>query len=148
MNQDFLDLIIALLAANARFMVVGGYAVAAHGHPRATKDIDIFVDATAENAPRVMTALRSFGAPLFGLTMEELSSPGTGLMMGTPPRRIDILTQISGVEFDEAWAGRIQCDFNGVTCPVIGLQELFRNKRASARKQDLADVEHLKRLNE
>lgn len=143
MNEDFLDLISELLDADARFLVVGGYAVAAHGHPRATKDIDIFVEPTEENAVRVMTALRRFGAPLFGLTEADLSSPGKGLMMGVPPRRIDLLTQISGVDFTAAWAHRVAHDIDGVNVPFIGLAELLTNKRASGRLQDLADVERL-----
>jgi hypothetical protein len=141
MNEDFLDLLSALLDAEARFLLVGAYAVAAHGHPRATKDLDVFVEATPDNAHRVFAALRSFGAPLFGMTEQDISSPGKGLMMGVAPRRIDIITKISGVEFADAWAHRIECDIGGVPCPVIGLDELIDNKRAAGRAQDLADLE-------
>ena len=143
MYQDFLDLFSEFIAAEARFLVVGGYAVAAHGHPRATKDLDIFVEATPENAARVLSALRNFGAPLFGLTEQDISTPGTGLIMGTPPRRIDIIAKISGVDFAEAWAGRITYELGGHQCPVIGRRELVKNKRSSGRPQDLADVEQL-----
>ncbi len=143
MNDDFLDLISALNDAEARFLVVGGYAVAVHGHPRATKHLDIFVDATVENAERVFAALRRFGAPLFGLSEVDLASPGKGLMMGVPPVRIDVLTRIDGVEFHEAWEGRIHRTIEGVDVPFIGRDALISNKRAAGRAQDLADVEYL-----
>jgi hypothetical protein len=147
MSPDFLDLLRALLAADARFMVVGAYAVGVHGHPRATKDLDVWVDATPVNAPKVMSALREFGAPLMGLTEADLREPGVGLQIGMEPGRIDLLTVISGVRFDEAWPSVIQADFgDDVRCNVIGLQQLIRNKRASARLQDLADVAALERL--
>jgi hypothetical protein len=144
---DFLDLLEALLAARARFLIVGGYAVGIHGYPRATKDLDVWLEASDQNAPRVMEALRAFGAPLHGLTEEELQTPGMGLQIGVPPGRIDVLTQISGVEFEEAWPERLEASFFGrMSCPVIGRAELLKNKRASGRAQDLADVEALERL--
>lgn len=143
MNKDFLDLISALLDAEARFLVVGGYAVAVHGHPRATKDIDIFVEPSVENAARVFSALRHFGAPLFGLTKEDLATPGKGLMMGAPPRRIDILTRISGVDFMEAWKTRDVREIDGCAVPFIGRDALLKNKRLAGRAQDLADIEQL-----
>ncbi|MDC0683444.1 hypothetical protein [Sorangium atrum] len=111
MNEDFLDLISALCAVDAKFLVIGAYAVGVHGRPRATKDLDIWVEASPENAARVMDALRRFGAPLSELTEQELATPGIGFMMGVPPRRIDVLTQISGVEFGEAWPRRIEVAF-------------------------------------
>lgn len=147
MIPDFLDLLEALLAVNARFLVVGGYAVGIHGHPRATKDLDVWVEASDQNAPKVIAALRNFGAPLHGLTEEELRTPGVGLQLGVPPGRIDILTQISGVDFEQAWPHRIEASFfDRLTCPVIGRGELLKNKRTSARAQDLADVEALEKL--
>src|ERR1700689_5423244 len=108
MSPDFLDLLRALLAADVRFLVVGAYAVGVHGRPRATKDLDVWVDASPANASRVLTALRAFGAPLGDLTEGDLSTPGTGFKMGAPPRRIDILTKISGIDFAHAWDRRIQ----------------------------------------
>lgn len=147
MTPDFLDLLRALLAADARFMVVGAYAVGVHGHPRATKDLDVWVEATPTNAPRIMAALRDFGAPLMGLTEADLAQPGVGLQIGVEPGRIDVLSAVSGVRFEEAWPGTIRADFGeGVRCPVIGLGDLLQNKRASARPQDLADVAVLERL--
>jgi hypothetical protein len=143
MNEDFLDLLSALNDAEARFLIVGAYAVAVHGRPRATGDLDVWVEASPENAARVMKALVSFGAPLHGLTEEDLRIPGIGLHIGLPPRRIDILTAISGVTFEVAWSGRISAAFGGLPCSVIGRDDLIANKRAAARPKDLADVEAL-----
>lgn len=145
MNEDFLDLISAFIDAEVHFVVVGGYAVAAHGHPRATKHIDIFVDATPENADRVLTGLRAFGAPLFGLTRDDLSEPGKGLMLGAPPRRIDILTKLDGVDFPKVWTSRVTVPVEHLEVPFIDRELLIRNKRASGRPQDLADIDHLER---
>lgn len=147
MSPDFIDLLRALSGAEARYLVVGAYAVGVHGHPRATKDLDVWVEASADNAPRVMSALRDFGAPLMGLTEEDLKVPGVGLQIGVEPGRIDLLTSVSGVRFEDAWPSRIHADFGeAVFCPVIGLTELLQNKRASARPQDLADIDALQRL--
>jgi hypothetical protein len=147
MTPDFLDLLRALLAADARFMIVGAYAVGVHGRPRATKDLDVWVEASSSNAPRVMAALREFGAPLMGLTEADLEQPGMGLQIGVEPGRIDVLTSISGVRFEDAWPAAVQAEFApGVRCHVIGLDQLLQNKRAAARPQDLADVAALERL--
>jgi hypothetical protein len=146
MNADFLDLLTALNVAEARFLVVGAYAVGVHGRPRATKDLDIWIEASADNARRVMQALRDFGAPLGDLAESDLETPGTGFKMGEPPSRIDILTQIEGVRFEAAWPRRIATSFGSVTCGVIGRDDLLVNKRAAGRPQDLADVAALERL--
>lgn len=147
MNPDFLDLLRELLAAEVQFMVVGAYAVGVHGRPRATKDLDVWVRASVENAPRIVAALRSFGAPLAGLTEEELRSAGPGLQIGVPPIRIDIITKISGISFEDAWPSRIEASFSdGLKCPVIGIADLIRNKRASGRPQDIADVAALEAI--
>lgn len=147
MSPDFLDLLRALSEAEARFLIVGAYAVGVHGRPRATKDLDVWVEASEENAPRVLRGLVAFGAPLMGLTEADLHVPGVGLQIGVEPGRIDVLTKISGVDFQEAWPGRVQAEFgSSVRCNVIGLGELLKNKRAAARPQDLADVDALVRL--
>lgn len=147
MNDDFRDLLSALSAADARFLVIGAYAVGVHGRPRATKDLDVWVEASPDNAARVMRALRDFGAPLMELSEQDLATPGLGFMMGVPPRRIDVLTQISGVGFEEAWSRRIEVTFGeGLRCPVIGLDDLLANKRAADRPQDRVDVIELERL--
>jgi hypothetical protein len=147
MSPDFLDLLRAFSDAEARFLIVGAYAVGVHGHPRATKDLDVWVEASDENAPRVLRGLAAFGAPLMGLTEADLRTPGVGLQIGVEPGRIDVLTKVSGLSFEEAWPGRVVANFGeGVRCDVIGLTDLLRNKRASARPQDLADVDALERL--
>jgi hypothetical protein len=146
MNPDFLDLLTALSVAEARFLVVGGYAVGVHGRPRATKDLDVWIEASADNARKVMQALREFGAPTGDLAERDLEMPGTGFKMGEPPARIDILTQIEGVRFEDAWPRRFETSFGSVKCPVIGRTDLLANKRAAGRPQDLADVAALERL--
>ena len=145
-GPDFHDLLSALSAAEARFLIVGGYAVAFHGRPRATKDLDVWVEATADNARRVMTALKDFGAPLHGLREEELATPGVVLQIGVPPHRVDILTNPTGVHFADAWPNRLEVVIApGLSCAFIGLDDLLANKRAAARPQDLADVVALER---
>jgi hypothetical protein len=130
-------------------MVVGAYAVGVHGRPRATKDLDVWVEPSVENAPKVIRALLDFGAPLMGLTAKDLETPGTGLQVGREPLRVDVLTKVSGPTFDEAWSSHIEAQFSeGVRCPVIGLDALLANKRAAGRPQDLADVAALERLRE
>lgn len=147
MNEDFLELLSSLLAAEVKFLVIGAYAVGIHGRPRATKDLDIWIEATPLNATRVLDALRQFGAPIGDLTASDLDHVGTGFKMGIPPRRIDILTQIEGMTFAEAWPNRIEAEFgDGVRCPVIGLADILTNKRAAGRPQDLADVAVLERI--
>jgi predicted nucleotidyltransferase len=149
MNPDFLDLLRSLLVADARFMIVGAYAVGVHGRPRATKDLDVWVEPSVGNAPKVMGALIEFGAPLMGLTIKDLETPDVGLQIGVAPVRIDVLTEISGVSFAEAWPAHIEAEFaEGVRCAVIGLDDLLKNKRAAGRPQDIADVDALERLRE
>ena len=120
--------------------------LAAHGWPRTTKDIDLWVRPTSENAVRVLRALVSFGAPLSGLTTSDLETAGTIFQIGVPPRRIDLLTTIDGVDFETAWPGRTLVALDGLDVPVLGRADLVRNKRASARPQDLLDVERLESL--
>ena len=147
MNDDFRNLLSAFLAADVRFLIVRAYAVGIHGHPRATKDIDLWVEASHENAARVMQALRDFGAPLGDLCEDDLAVVGTGFMMGIPPCRIDVLTQISGIAFEDAWTHRVERAFDArLRCPVISVEDLITNKTASGRPQDVADVTALNRL--
>lgn len=143
MNPDFVGLLRALSEAEARYLIVGAYAVTFHSRPRATGDLDIWIDATPENASRVMGALVAFGAPLMDLTETDLATPGIVYQIGVPPRRIDLLTSITGVTFDEAWPARVSGPFGEIECPFIGRAELARNKRALGRRQDLADLELL-----
>ena len=142
MNDDFRDLLIALHDARARFIVVGAHAMAVHGVPRATGDLDVWIESTEANASRAWRALCEFGAPVetLGVTREDLRRPGTVIQLGLPPRRIDLLTRITGVDFEDAWHGRVEQVLEGCSIAYLGRAELVANKRATARAQDLADV--------
>jgi hypothetical protein len=143
MNRDFAEMLSALSAAGARFLIVGAHALAAHGVPRATGDLDIWIQPAPGNAPRVFEALRSFGAALFDLGVDDLWKPDTVFQIGLPPSRIDILTSISGVDFDDAWARRIEVTIGDLRVGVIGRADFIANKRASGRAKDLLDLELL-----
>ncbi len=143
MNRDFVEMLSALHDAGAEFLIVGAHAVAAHGRPRATGDLDIWVRPTPENADRVWSALHAFGAPLADLTRQDLTSADLVFQIGVVPARIDIMTGVSGVGFDEAWAERVTLRLSGLEVPVIGREALIRNKRAAGRPRDLADVAEL-----
>lgn len=146
LDPNYSDLLSAFLAHEVRFMVVGAYALGVHGRSRATMDFDVWVEASSLNAGRVIAALRSFGAPLDGVTERELSVPGVGLHIGVPPIRIDVLTQIAGVQFDEAWSRRSRAFFGTLQCPVIGPEDMLINKRAAGRAKDIADAEALEKI--
>ena len=146
--QDFHDLLLDLEDAGAEFVVVGGYAVAFHGHVRATKDIDVLVRPTPENAARVYRALARFGAPLqaFEVAPEDFAAYDGVLQVGVAPLRADVLNRIAGVSFDDAIAGAETFDLDGRAIPVIGLVDLLRAKRAAGRPQDLLDIDALETL--
>ena len=146
MNQDFRDLLSAFNEHHVEFLVVGAHALAAHGHVRATKDLDVWVRPEATNARRVLAALAAFGAPLQTLTEQDLITPGTIFQIGLPPIRIDILTRVDGVSFDEAWPARLVTTFGDQPASVLSREHLIRNKRAAGRLQDLADLEVLEKL--
>lgn len=141
-NEDFLDMLRALLQTRVEFVVVGAHAMAVHGVPRSTGDLDILVRPTAENANRVLEALRLFGAPFeaHGLRRRDFERPGNVYQIGLPPRRIDLMTGLSGVDFDEARDSRIVIDVAGLQIPFLGLAALRRNKKATGREQDLIDL--------
>jgi len=141
MNPDFVDLLRAFIAADVRFLVVGAYALAVHGRPRATGDLDIWVEATPQNAPRVMRALAAFGAPLSELSEADFARPGVTYQIGVPPGRIDILTELTGLTFAEAWPERVSRAFGDLQVDFIGRDAFIRNKRATGRTKDLADIE-------
>jgi hypothetical protein len=142
LNDDFRDLLLAFAEHQVDYLVVGAHAMAVHGVPRATGDLDILVRPTPENADRVIEALRAFGAPLaaHGVTKDDFVREGNVYQIGLPPRRIDVLTQISGVTFDEAWADRTRATVDDITLDFIGRTTLLRNKKAAARDKDLVDV--------
>ncbi len=143
MNRDFKDLLSAFNAQKVEYLVVGAHALASYGHVRATKDLDIWIRPTPENAKNVVGALRSFGAALQDLTEDDLAKPGTVFQIGVPPVRIDVLTTIDGIDFAEAWPLRVQTKFAGEPGAVISREHFIKNKRASGRAQDLADIERL-----
>ena len=143
MNQDFLDLLRALSAHDVRFLIVGAYALAIHGRPRATGDLDVWIDATPDNAARLIAALAEFGAPTRELTTADFSIPGIVYQMGLPPYRIDILTELTGIRFAEAWPHRMRAPFGDLETDYIGREAFIRNKRATGRAKDLGDVEGL-----
>ncbi len=130
--------------ADVEYLVVGAYAMAAHGCPRSTGDIDFWVRATSENAKRVRQALARFGAPMSQVSIDDFSTPEIAFQIGVAPQRIDILTSVSGVEFDDAWPKRLTADLDGVTAHVIGRDELIQNKLAAGRPKDLLDADILR----
>ncbi|HVZ20265.1 MAG TPA: hypothetical protein VG871_04345 [Vicinamibacterales bacterium] len=143
MNKDFVDLLRAFIGADVRFLVVGAYALAIHGKPRATGDLDLWVEPTTANAARVMQALAAFGAPLQEVRESDFASPGVVYQIGVAPGRIDILTDLTGLTFQQAWPNRIARSFGELTVDVIGLADFVRNKRATGRTKDLGDIEGL-----
>lgn len=146
MNPDFRDILSAFIAEAVEFMVVGAYAVAAHGLPRATGDIDLWVGTAGDNPARVRRALTRFGAPVEALSEDDLRRPNLVFQIGVAPQRIDVLTSIDGVEFADAWHRRVEADLGGLALFVIARDDLIRNKRACGRPQDLADLARLEDL--
>jgi hypothetical protein len=143
MNPDFVDLLRAFTAADVRFLIVGAYALAVHGRPRATGDLDVWIDATPENAPRVIRALAAFGAPMTEISEADFARPGVVYQIGVAPGRIDILTELSGVVFADAWRDRISRPFGELQVDFIDREAFVRNKRATGRLKDLSDIEGL-----
>ena len=147
MNQDFVELLRAFVAADVRFLIVGAYALALHGRPRATGDLDVWVEPSPENAPKVMTALSAFGAPMAGISAADFARPGVAYQIGVAPGRIDVLTDLTGLTFAEAWSDRLRHSFGDVDVDFIGKSSFIRNKRAVGRPKDLADIDGLETLN-
>jgi hypothetical protein len=143
MNPDFVDLLRAFAGAEVRFLVVGAYALALYDRPRAAPDLDLWVEPSAANARRVMQALRAFGAPLDEVSEADFARPGIVLELGLPPRRIDLMTELSGLGFDEAWSDRVRARMGPCEVDFIGKSSLIKNKRAAGRGKDLLDLESL-----
>jgi len=143
LQTDLKEFIALLNSHGVEYLVVGGHAVAFHGHPRFTGDIDFLVRPTAENAARVLAAMRDFGFGDLQLVAADFTTPERIVQLGRPPNRIDILTSISGVEFDEAWSDRIAAKLDEQAVHFLGFDTLIRNKKASGRDKDLADVKTL-----
>ncbi len=140
---DFDEFFGSLIASGVEFLVVGAYALAFHGAPRFTGDMDVFVKPTPANGERLLSALEAFGFPSSGLSAAALIDPARVLQMGVEPVQIHVMSGISGVSWDEAWAGREVGRCGSHDLPFIGKQEFVRNKRVSGRLKDLADIEAL-----
>jgi len=148
MNRDFKELLAILNAEQVKYLVVGGYAVSLHAQPRATKDLDILIKPDLDNAAALFRALTEFGAPLEGLQPRDFAEPGSFFRMGTPPVMVDILPEISGVEFDDAWSRRVVETIDaktGLQAIFISAADLIAAKQAAGRPQDLADVAALRK---
>jgi hypothetical protein len=145
MALDLKELLSALNEHHVKYLVVGGYAVGFYAEPRATKDLDIFIKADQQNSIAVFRALAAYGAPLAGYSPDDFNDSGTWFQMGQPPHRIDILQQIDSIDFDEAWANRLDAMVDGeVSVHVISKDDLIRNKLHCGRPRDLLDVEELR----
>ncbi len=143
LTPDFKEFIQSLNNNDVRYLVVGGYAVAFHGHPRFTKAIDIWVWVDEQNAANLVKALDQFGFASLGLTADDFLEPGIIIQLGYPPNRIDLITSLKGVDFSDCYARRVEEMVDGVALPFIDLENLKKNKKAVGRLQDLADLENL-----
>ncbi len=143
LNQDFKEFIQLLNDNQVKYLVIGGYAVAVHGHPRYTKDIDIWIEISEENAQKLVTALTQFGFESLGLTSDDFQTPNQIIQLGYPPNRIDLITNPDGIDFQACYDSKIEVILNDVPVKFINLDNLKKNKLASGRLQDLADLEKL-----
>lgn len=143
LNKDFKEFAGLLNSIGVEYLVVGGYALAAHGHPRYTGDIDLWIRPAPGNVGKLLETLKRFGFGELGLKADDFLKPGTIVQLGYPPSRIDLLTSIDGVEFDACYPSRLVMNIAGVDLPIIGLKEFRANKRAAGRAKDLADLEAL-----
>ena len=145
MNSDFKDLLRFLDEEKVSYMIVGGYAVIHHSQPRYTKDLDIWIKPSLENADSLMRVFEKFGIPLMGLTREDFAEVGTQLNLGVEPNQIDLLTVIPGLDFDQAWKNHVTTDAEGFPIHYLGKSDLITAKKTAARPQDLADIEEIRR---
>lgn len=143
LQEDLREFIVLLNSHKVEYIVVGGHAVAYHGYPRFTGDIDFLVRPTAENASRLLEAMKAFGFGNPGVSTEDLTQPSRVLQLGRPPNRIDLLTSIDGVGFDEAWQGRVFGALDDLEVAFLGRDALLKNKRAAGRAKDLLDLQKL-----
>lgn len=144
MNSDFKDLLRAFNEAGVRYLVVGGWAYMEHVEPRYTKDLDVWIDRSQENAELVLTALREFGAPLRELSKEDLTAPGTFYQIGLPPNRIDVITQLEEMDFAACWGRRKTVALGELSVDYISIDDLLENKERTGRPRDLEDAQHLR----
>jgi len=146
LNPDFRDILSAFIEEQVDFVVVGAYALAAHGLPRATGDIDLWVRPSSGNSMKIWKAFEAFGAPMKGLQQEDFEKEDLIVQIGRAPRRIDVLTSVSALEYDSAWKNREVVEIEGLTISVLGRDDLIKNKKAVGRAQDIADVDRLENL--
>ena len=144
-NEDYRDILQSLSDEDVDFILVGAYALASHGYPRATMDIDIWVRATLDNAEKVYRALSEFGAPMDAVSVSDFSEEGAIFQIGVAPRRIDIITRISGVNYIEASAAADSVEIDGLTIKILSAEHLIRNKLATGRPKDIDDAENLRK---
>ncbi|MEX2478627.1 MAG: DUF6036 family nucleotidyltransferase [Gracilimonas sp.] len=142
-NQDFKEFIKLLHKHNVKYLIVGGYAYAIHAEPRFTKDLDIFIRSDQENAEKMMAVFEDFGFESLDLEPDDFVKPDQVIQIGYPPLRIDILTSITGVDFDEAWKNRVEGKYDQQKAIFIGKSDLVKNKKATGRKSDLDDIDKL-----
>ncbi len=145
MNSDFKELLQILYETEVRYLVAGGYAVIHHSQPRYTKDLDIWIEPSPENAKKLMLAFSRFGIPLLSLTEQDFTSPGIQLNVGVAPCEIDFLTSIPGLDFDTAWTNRVESTEDDFKIYYLGKADLITAKQTSGRLQDLADIDELHR---
>lgn len=143
LSQDFKEFVQSLNDNSVRYLVIGGYAVAFHGHPRYTKDLDVWIELSEENARRMVTALEHFGFASLGLQEKDFLDPNQVIQLGYPPNRIDVLTELVGVDFEKCYAQKVSTTIDDVQINFIDLKNLKANKKAVGRLQDLADLEKL-----
>jgi len=142
-QPDFKELLESLNAHDVEYLVVGGYALAFHGAPRYTGDLDVLVKPDEENAGRILRALEAFGFGALGLTAEDFKTPDLVVQLGVPPVRVDLITSISGVSWEEASSGSVDARYGEVPLRILGREEFIRNKKAVGRARDIADIEAL-----
>ena len=145
LNKDLREFIELLNSNGVEYLVVGAFAVAWHGHPRFTGDIDFFIRPTRENAAAALATLRGFGFGSLDITLEDLSKPDQVIQLGVMPNRIDIITSVSGVDFASAWSGRVFGHIDGTAVQFIGREELLRNKESTGSPKDLGDAHELRK---
>ena len=143
LNQDYHDILSALSGEKVEFLLVGAYALAAHGLPRATGNLDLWVKPEPDNAASVMRALKTFGVPVKNLSAEDFTRRSTVVQIGAAPQRIDLMTTLDGVAFNYAWPRRLDLDLAGIRIPILNREDLATNKRSVGRPQDLADASWL-----
>lgn len=144
-TKEFREFVASLNRNNVRYVMLGGYAVAWHGHPRFTGDVDFFIERTPENAALVVRAIEDFGLACLEISVADLLAEESCVFFGAPPWRVDLINFATGITFDEAWESRIEGDVDGTPCHIISRELLLQNKRATGRGKDMADVETLSR---